>query len=187
VIKGLTFFGSKIGKHLQLCGRPHYRAQQKKISRTERSWTNPLNELQEAIHYSFIKFCIYSFSLWYEFFVHYALRVEKIINMILMRDLWNFSFFGREDVSPTHSELCRFVLGSQANHQVSSPVIVLLKKFLSALVIAIMSWQYDSIFPLLRCQGVRNKMYTYLSLSQILFQNAKNYSLGDAQRYCYHS
>jgi hypothetical protein len=79
---------------------------QKNISRAERSWTNPLNALQAAIHYSFIKFCIYCFPLWYEFFVHYALRVEKkIINTVLMRDLWNFSFFGRGDVSPTHSEL----------------------------------------------------------------------------------
>jgi len=83
--------------------------QQEKISTAERNWTNPI---QEAIHYPFIKFCIYSFSLWYEFFVHYALRVEKIVNMVLVRDLWNFSFFGRGDVSPTHSELCRFVSGS---------------------------------------------------------------------------
>jgi len=36
-----------------------------------------LNALQEAIHYSFIKFYIYCFSFWYEFFVHCALRVEK--------------------------------------------------------------------------------------------------------------
>jgi len=36
-----------------------------------------MNALQEAIHYSFINFYIYSFPLWYEFFVHYALRVEK--------------------------------------------------------------------------------------------------------------
>jgi len=35
------------------------------------------NALQEAIHYSFIKFCIYRFSTWYELFVNYALRVEK--------------------------------------------------------------------------------------------------------------
>ena len=34
------------------------------------------------------------FSLWYEFFVHYALSIKKIINMVLMRDLWNFSIFG---------------------------------------------------------------------------------------------
>jgi len=58
-----------------------------------------------------------------------------------MWDLWNFSFFGQGDVSPTHSELYRFVLGSQAKHQVSSPVIILLKKFLPASAIAIMSWQ----------------------------------------------
>jgi len=51
--------------------------QQEKISRAEPSCTKPLNALQEVIHYSFIKFRIYLFSLWYEFFVHYALRVEK--------------------------------------------------------------------------------------------------------------
>jgi len=59
--------------------------QQEKISRAECSWTDPLKALQEAIHYSFIRFCIiYCFSLRYELFVHYALRVEKIINMVLM-------------------------------------------------------------------------------------------------------
>jgi hypothetical protein len=52
--------------------------QQEQISTAESSWTNSLNALQEAIRYSFIKLCIYCFSLWYEFFVHYALRVEKI-------------------------------------------------------------------------------------------------------------
>ena len=45
----------------------------------------------------------------------------------------------------------------------------------------------DSIFPLLRCQGVWDKTCTQLSLSQILFQNLKNYSLGDVQIFCYHS
>jgi len=63
------FWGSEIGKHLQLCERAHYRAT-RKISRAERGWTSPLNALQEAIHYSFIKFGIYCFSPWYEFFVH---------------------------------------------------------------------------------------------------------------------
>ena len=42
-----------------------------------RQQTNSLNALQAAIHYCFIKFCIYYFSLWYEFFVHCALKVEK--------------------------------------------------------------------------------------------------------------
>ena len=91
----------------------HIIMQQGKISRAECSWTNPMNVLQEAIHYSFIKFYICCFPLWYEFFVHYALRVEKkIINIVLMQDLWNFSFFSRGDVSPTHSELCHVVSGS---------------------------------------------------------------------------
>ena len=163
MIKGCSIFGgSKIentqnlfktmfiiqvqGKHLQLCGRALC-----VMSRADCSWTNPLNALQEAIHYTFIEFCVYCFLLWYKFFVHYALRVEKIINMIMMRDLWNFSFFGRGGVSPTHSELCRFVSGSQAKHQVSSPVIILLTKFLSASAITIMSWQ-DVTRPSL-CSG----------------------------------
>ena len=81
--------------------------QQENISTAERSWSNPLNALQEAIHYSFNplndelnpilhllallgahhifhfsglrvkKFCICCFSLWYEFFVRYGLGVEK--------------------------------------------------------------------------------------------------------------
>jgi hypothetical protein len=83
-----------------------------KISRAERSRTNPLNALQEAIHYFFIKFCINCFTLWYEFFAHYALRAEKIINMVLMRDFWNLNFFGRGVVSLTPSQTCRFVSGS---------------------------------------------------------------------------
>ena len=70
-----------------------------------------------------------------------------------MRDLWNFSFFGRGDVSPTHSKLCRFDLGSVAKHQVLSPVIILLKILLSASVIAIMSWQRVTQSSL--CSGVK--------------------------------
>ena len=58
-----------------------------------------------------------------------------------MRDLQNFSFFSQGDVSPTHSELRHIVSGSQAKHQVSSPIIILLKIFLSASAIMIMSWQ----------------------------------------------
>ena len=53
----LHFWGSKIDKHLQLCGQAHDLATTK-ISSTESSWKNPLNTLQKAIHYSFKKFCI---------------------------------------------------------------------------------------------------------------------------------
>jgi hypothetical protein len=49
--------------------------QQEKISRPEQSWTNQLNVLQEAIHYSFIKFCIYWFSLGIQILC--ALRLES--------------------------------------------------------------------------------------------------------------
>jgi hypothetical protein len=106
-----VFEGQKLTNKCSFVGG-HIIVQQEKITRAERSWTNPSNTLQEAIYYSFIKFCIYCLSLWYEIFVHYALRVEKFINMIMMGDLWYFSFFGQGDVSPTHSELCRFVSGS---------------------------------------------------------------------------
>jgi hypothetical protein len=45
----------------------------------------------------------------------------------------------------------------------------------------------NSIFPSLRCQGVWNQMCIQLSLSQILFQNLRNYSRGDVQKFWYHS
>ena len=64
----------------------------KKISRAECSWMNPLNALQEAIQYSFIKFYIYCFSLWYEFFVHYALRVKRNYQHGLDVGLLEFQF-----------------------------------------------------------------------------------------------
>ena len=87
MIKGCDVLGGQ--KFVNTCSFVGGRiiVQQKKISRVERSWTNPLNALQEAIHFSFIKFCIYCFPLWYEFFVHYALRVEKLINMVLTGSL----------------------------------------------------------------------------------------------------
>jgi len=71
-----------------------------------------------------------------------------------MREIWNFSFFNRGDVSPTHSYLCRFVSGSQAKHQVSSPVIILLKVLSTypTSVITIMSWQDVTRSSL--CSGV---------------------------------
>ena len=106
VIKFCNIFWVKIGKHLQFCGLEYYRATRNSL--VSRMQLDELNELQVAIHYTFIKFCIYCFSLWYEFFVHYV----KIINMLLMRELWKFSFFGRGDVLPTHSEICLFVSAS---------------------------------------------------------------------------
>jgi hypothetical protein len=54
---------------LQLCGRTHYCATRKNIeNRTQLD--EPAESTAGAIHYSFIQFCIYCFSLWIEFFVH---------------------------------------------------------------------------------------------------------------------
>jgi hypothetical protein len=67
------------------------------------------------------------------------LKSRKIYLMVLIWNLWHFSFFGSGEVSPTNSELCRFVSGPQPQYQVSSPVIILLKKLFSASAIAIVS------------------------------------------------
>jgi hypothetical protein len=38
-------------------------------------------------------------DFWYEFYVHYALKSKtKIINMVLLWDFWNFSFFAQGNV-----------------------------------------------------------------------------------------
>jgi len=162
--------------------------QQEKISRAERSWANPLNALQETIHYSFIKFCIYCSPSGTNSLCTTPWESKKIINMVLLRDLWNFSFFGRGDVSPTHSEICRFVSGSQAKHQVSFSVIILLKIFLSASVIAIMSWQDVTRSSL--CSGVKEcgtKWAHNFLFPKSSFRIRRTTVLRDVQRFCYHS
>jgi hypothetical protein len=47
------------------------------------------------------------FFLWYEFFVHCALKVEEMVNIIWMR-AFGISFSSAEGISQTHSEICRF-------------------------------------------------------------------------------
>jgi hypothetical protein len=96
---------------LQLCGRAHYRATRKNLeSRTQLD--EPAECTSEGDPLLLYKFRIYCFSLWYEDFVHYALRVEKNNEHVLDAGPFEFVFFGRRDVSPTHSEPCRFVSGS---------------------------------------------------------------------------
>ena len=101
--------------------------------------------------------------------------------MVLMWDLWNFIF-----LRPFRTlSLCFGVIGKTQG-------LISRNNFVKKILVCIghhdnVSTRCDSIFPLLRCQEVWNKMCTQLSLSQILFQNVKNYSLGDVQRFCYHS
>ena len=126
----------------------------KKISRTERSWTNPLNALQEVIHYSFIKFCIYCFSLWHEFFVHYALRVEGDYQHCLDAGPWEFQFLRPRGclTNPFRTlSLCFGVIGK-------TPGVISLNNFvknfyLSASAIVIISWQDVTQCSL--CSGVK--------------------------------
>ena len=54
------FWGQNLANACRFVGGRIFVAQEK-ISRAERSWTSPMNALQEATHYSFIKFCAYSF------------------------------------------------------------------------------------------------------------------------------
>jgi len=139
--KGLRHFGgSKIDNHLQLCGQAHYRATKKNLeSRTQldepvecSSGDDPLL-LYKILHLLF--------SLLVRILCALRLESRKTYRHGLDGGAFGICFFGRGDVSPTHSEFCRFASGSQTKHQVSSHVIILLKKNLSASVTAIMSWR----------------------------------------------
>ena len=149
---------------------------------------NPLNALQEVLLYSFTQFYIYCFSLWYKFFVHYSLGVKKNYQHDLDAEPSEFQFLWPRGclTNPFGTlSLCFGVIG-----KISS--LISHNNFVQKIFVCIghcnnVLARCDLIFPLLRCQGVWNKTCTQLSLSQILFQNLKNYSLGDVQRFCYHS
>ena len=153
--------------------------QQENISRTERSWTNPSNALQEAIHYSFIKFCIYCFSIWYEFVVHYTLRVENNYQHDL--DVGPLEFqFPRPRGCLTNTfrtlSLCFRVIGKTPD--LSSPVTILLKNIVCIGHRDNVLARCDSIFPLLRCQGAWNKTCTQLSFPKSSLRIRKTTVLG---------
>jgi len=159
---------------------------QEEKSRKKRSWTNRLNALQ--IHYSFIKFCIYCFSFRYEFYVHFALRVEKLYQYGLDVGPLEFHFLlpmGYLTNPFSTPSLCFGVISKTPG--LISRIIFVLRIFDCIGHRDNILARCDSIFPLLRCQGVWNKTCTQLSLSQILFHNPKNYSLRDVQKFCYHS
>ena len=127
--------------------------QQEKISRAERNWMNPLNALQEMIHYSFIKFCIYCFLLWYVFFVHYALRVENNYQHGLDAGPLEFQFLQPRGclTNPFRAlSLCFGVTGK-------TPGLIsrnnFVKKIFVCIAIAIMSWKDVTRSSL--CSGVK--------------------------------
>ena len=75
--RGCNIFGGpKISKYLQLCGRAHYRATRKKLdNRTQLD--EPVKSASGGDPLLLYKIIHLLFSLWYKFFVHYSLRVEK--------------------------------------------------------------------------------------------------------------
>jgi len=210
VIKGFNIFGgSKVGKHLQLCGRVHYRATRKNLeSRTQldepvecASGSDPLL-LYIILHLLFFPLVRIIYALFLESrkklstwsccgtigISDYSLRVEKNYQHGLVAGPLEFQFL-RPRGYPTNPfrtlSLCFGVIEK-------TPGLISFNNFVQIFFVCIghcdnVLARCDSIFLLLRCQTVWNKMCTQLSLSQILFHNLKNYSLGDAQRFCYHS
>jgi len=166
--------GSKIGKHLQLCGRAHYRVTGKNLE-SRPQLDEPAESASGGDPLLFIKFCIYCFSLWYEFFVHYALKVEKNDQHGLDAGPLEFQFLRPRGclTNPFRTlSLCFGVIGK-------TPGLISRNNFVKKCFVCIghrnnVLARCDSIFPLLRCQGVWNETCTQLSLSQILFQNPKN-------------
>jgi hypothetical protein len=128
------------------------------------------------------------FSLWYEFFVHYTLRVTKNYQHDLDAGHLEFHFLRHRGclTNPFRTlSLCFRVIGKR-------PDPLSHNNFVKEIFACIghrdnVSARCDSIFPLLRCQGVWNKTCTQLYLSKIIFQNPKDYSLGEGQIFCYHS
>ena len=161
-------------------------AQQETFSKTKRNWTNPVNALQEAIYYSFKNSAFTVFTLVRIFCA--LLRVEKNYKHGLDADPLEFPFLrpmGYLTYPLRTLSLCFRVIGK-------TPALILRNNFVKKNFVSIalrdnVLARCDSIFPFLRCPGVWNKTCTQLSLSQILLQNPKNYSLVDVQRFFYHS
>ena len=106
--------------------------------------------------------------------------------MVLLWDLWNsVSLLKGCLTNPFRTLLvCFGVIGN-------TPGLISHNNFVKKIFVCIghcdnVLVRCDSIFPWFRCQGPWDKTCTQLSLSQILFQNPKEYSLGDVQRF-YHS
>ena len=115
-----------------------------------------MNALQVAIHCSFIKSCIYCFSFWYEFFAHYASRVEKIYQQDLDAGPLQFQFLRPRGclTNPFRTlSFCFGVIGVIGKTLGLIFLIILLNKFLSSSAIAKMSWQDVTQSSL--CSGVK--------------------------------
>jgi hypothetical protein len=103
--------GSKIGKHSQLYGLAHYHGRRKKlVSRTQ------LDEPAECVLGGDTLLLYKILHLLYfpplRILCTLCLGSRKNYQHDLMRDLWNFGFFGRGISHQPVSEICHFVSGS---------------------------------------------------------------------------
>ena len=187
MIKGCNIFLGVKNWQMQLCGRAHYRATRKNLeSRTQldepvecASGGNPLF-LYKILPLLFFPLVQNLCAL--------CLESKKNYQHALDAGPLEFQFLRERGylTSPLRTlSLCFGVIGK-------TPGLISRNNFVKKIFVFIghcdnVLVRCDSIFLLIRCQGVWNKMCTQLYLSQILFQNPKNYSLGDVQRFCYHS
>jgi len=112
-----------------------------------------VNALQEATHYSFIKFCIYSFFLGYKFFYVLCLESRKNYQYGLDVGPMEFQFLGPRGclTNPFRTlSLCFGVTGKTPG-LISFNTFV--KQLLSTSAIVIMTWQ--DVTPSSLCSGVK--------------------------------
>ena len=133
----------------------HIIVQQGKISRAEHSWMTPLNVLQEVIHYSFIKFCIYCLSLWYEFFVHYLFQSQKKYQHGLDVGPLEFQLLRLRGFLTNPFRILSFCFGVTGK----TPHLISRNNFVKKIFVCIghhdnVLGRCDSVLPLLRCQEV---------------------------------
>jgi len=154
--------------------------QQEKISRAKCSWTNLLNALQKVIDPLLLSKILHLLIFfWYEFFMYYALRVEKNYQHGLDAGPMEFQFLWLKGclTNPFKTLLISFGVIRKTPGLIS--VIILLQKFLSASAITIMSWQDAP--PSSLCSGVKEcgtNMHTTFSFPNPLSESEELQSWG---------
>jgi hypothetical protein len=144
--------GQKFGKHLQLCDRVHYRATRKNLESRK--------QLDESVECAsggdplfLYKILHLLFSFWYEFFVQYALRVEKNYQQAVDAGPLEFQFLRPRGylTNPFRTLSLCFGVISKTPGLISRNNFV--KNFFSASAIAIMSRQDVTRSSI--CSGVK--------------------------------
>ena len=158
-------FRSKSYKNLQVCGRAHYCTTRKNLE-SRRQLDDPVECASGGdplFHFKILNILFFPLVR-----ILCALLLEGW--KILSKWPWWRTFGISVSSAEGNSKISIFVSGSYGKHQVTFSAIILLKRNIVFIghgdnILA----RRDSIFPLLRCQGVWNKRCTQLSLSQILF------------------